>query len=295
MYAYFQKQPRADADCMLFEFCPHGDLYDFQSLMWKKNKGIFSEACMWSIYRQLTWAIAFLHEGVGCSDPRDADIWRPIVHRDVKLENVLITDLGGKDDYSSIRIKLGDFGLSAFYDPKNTRMPGQWGTSVLWPPEQTWVGREATPAGDVWAVGCIIHEMAHNFPPVADPKLHEQHFTALADAADAGRLPSSWSNSKKQSFWAATTLRQPLPINLEPNQHVYDKRRNRPTPKYSDKLNMCLQMALAMDREMRPTAGVLKQRVEEQEAAFHWEELIKENNAIMEDMVEEASVADWFE
>jgi len=70
-------------------------------------------------------------------------------------------------------IKVGDIGFFEFYDPANRKSPGSWGTAVCWPPEQTWGKREATPEGDIWVVGCDIHELAHGFPPVVDPDFAE--------------------------------------------------------------------------------------------------------------------------
>ncbi|KAF1961020.1 kinase-like protein [Byssothecium circinans] len=291
LFAYFQKLPQADADCMLFEYCPAGDLFDLQQTMWRKSKSIFSEAFMWAIFRQIAEALAFLHEGLGCEDPHNADIWRPVVHRDVKLENVFISSLGVKDDLSSLKIKLGDFGLSAFYHPNDSKMPGAWGTSILWPPEQTWEGREATPAGDVWAIGCIVHELAHGFPPVVDPELTERFMQKLPDAQTP---PASWSPSKKKSYWASITERKPLPINLDWSQHVFDKRRNRPTPKYSDELNACMQMALTMNVKDRPAAGQLKESIEEQEAAFHFKELENESKTMEKEMNGDSSEEDFY-
>lgn len=73
-----------------------------------KGRMVFSEAFMWSVYSQLMSAIAFLHEGIDDQHRRGRDVWRPIVHRDVKFENVLAKNLGSKDDWSDIEIKLGN-------------------------------------------------------------------------------------------------------------------------------------------------------------------------------------------
>ncbi|KAF2636257.1 kinase-like protein [Massarina eburnea CBS 473.64] len=289
--AYFQKMPKADSDCVLFEYCAGGDLFDLQRWMWKKNRCLWSEAFMWAIFTQLGDAMAFLHEGQGCPGPHDADLWRPVVHRDVKMENVFIDALGAKDDCSSVKVKLGDFGLSTFYNPKDPKMPGHWGTTILWPPEQTWEGREATPAGDIWAVGCIIHELAHGFPPVVDPEKTESEYKS---DPKGGALPVWWDEAKKKTFWAANAQRKPFPINLNPTDQEFDGRRNRPTPKYSNELNGCLQMALAMNMENRATAGALKEALEEQEAAYKYEEMRKMTEAMEIETGGDGVEEDWF-
>ncbi|KAF2680544.1 kinase-like protein [Lentithecium fluviatile CBS 122367] len=291
-FAYLPRLSSPNGDCIFFEYSPAGDLFELSKRMYKKNKAIFSEALVWAVFSRLSSAIAFLHEGIDCKVPTNADSWRPVVHRDIKLENVLISTLGQKDDFSSLVLKLGDFGLSAFYDPSNARMPGNWGTSVLWPPEQIWEEREATPAGDVWAVGCVMHELAHGFPPVVDPEFTEK----LAKKENkAPSLPSHWSSAMRKSFWALKTPRKPLPANLDPGEHGWDIRRNRPTPKYSDALNECMMMALSLQVAQRATAATLKTQIEEEHAAFLFEELRLENEAMEKEMNGGESEGEWDE
>jgi serine/threonine protein kinase len=171
-------------------------------------------------------------------------------------------------------VKLGDFGLSTFYDPAKARMAGWFGTALLWPPEQTWEGREARPAGDVWATGCVIHELAHGFPPVVNPQITKALFK------DTTGYPwSTWGESLQKQFWHAKSERKPLPINL--GSHEYDARRRRPTPIYSDQLNRCMMAALEMSIEKRPTAGKLTEMVEEEHAAFLFHELKAEGDTPM--------------
>ncbi|KZM23474.1 ATP binding [Ascochyta rabiei] len=117
--AFFDKQPTPEDCCIILEHCPVGDLHTFY---WNRaasiNNGAFSEAFMWSIFSQLANAAAFLHEGIGCKNAGDANLWRPIIHRDIKLKNILVRSLGSNDDFSEITIKLSDFGVAAYYDPK---------------------------------------------------------------------------------------------------------------------------------------------------------------------------------
>lgn len=176
------------------------------------------------------------------------------------MENVFIKLLGDGDDFSGIVVKLGDFGLSTYYDPSQPRMPGYFGTPVMWPPEQTWEGREARPAGDVWATGSIVHELAHGFPPVVSPQLTK---SLLKEEA---RYPvSTWDEGFQKQFYDARSERKPLPINLD--THEDDPRRRRPTPRYSDKLNECMMAALDIGMDKRPTAGELFAMVEQEHAA----------------------------
>ncbi|CAI6302861.1 unnamed protein product [Periconia digitata] len=281
MYGFYGAQPQPDTDCILFEHCSGGDLFDLQKNSFEVNNAVFTEESMWAILRQLSSALAFLHEGVGCADPEQQAVWHPVIHRDIKLENVFVTSFGVKTDLSDIKIKIGDFGLATFYDPEDKRMPGHWGTSILWPPEQTWEGREATPAGDVWAVGCIIHELAHGFPPIEDPELHREQAMKSRHGA---QLDRRLDPNIKRFYWEAKTPRWPLPINIDPEAHEFDRRRLRPTPRYSDTLNQCMAMSLQLRMEDRATAGELLEVVEEMEAAYHFRELEKETMAMVVDL-----------
>lgn len=72
------------------ELCCGGELFDYLA-----EKGRLSERESSIIFGQLALAVAYLHE-------------KGIVHRDLKLENVLLDE--------RCRVKLGDFGFTREYD-----------------------------------------------------------------------------------------------------------------------------------------------------------------------------------
>lgn len=72
--------------CIVMELCPGGDL---QTYVRKRRK--LTEIQAKYIFKQIMQAIQFLHKNL-------------IVHRDIKLENILLDGQG--------RIKIGDFGVS---------------------------------------------------------------------------------------------------------------------------------------------------------------------------------------
>ncbi|CAI5444788.1 unnamed protein product [Caenorhabditis angaria] len=98
-----------------------------------------------------------------------------IVHRDVKLENLLIM----RDAYGEIGVKLADFGLA-------TEMPEEFGVLKTICGTPTYVAPEVlTQAGygckvDIWAAGVILYAILVGFPPFQSSDGSEQDlFSAI--------------------------------------------------------------------------------------------------------------------
>ncbi|KAF2631665.1 kinase-like protein [Macroventuria anomochaeta] len=256
---YFDGWPDWDYYTIVLEHCPGGDLYQFYKKCTASNdQAVFSEAFMWTVFSQVAKALAFIHEGVGCRNPRDAEKWRSLIHCDIRLENILIKSLGTNSTYSSIVIKLADFGLAGYYDPRATG-PNHLGTPAYWAPELDWERLLYTPANDVWAIGAVMHHLAHGFLPIEDPWTTIKRW----EKWNAGQpYPSNWPIKNEESWWCAYAKREVVPINLEPGSHTEDWRRKRPTPKYSNALNDCLSLALKIHAYDRPEAGKLARHIE---------------------------------
>uniref|UniRef100_A0A8R1DHM0 non-specific serine/threonine protein kinase n=1 Tax=Caenorhabditis japonica TaxID=281687 RepID=A0A8R1DHM0_CAEJA len=116
-----------------------------------------------------------------------------IVHRDVKLENLLIV----KDDFGELGVKLADFGLA-------TEMPQDCGVLTTLCGTPTYVAPEVlnkTGYGckvDIWAAGVILYAILVGFPPFQSSDNTEQDlFAAILSGEFNFPSPSfddiSWS------------------------------------------------------------------------------------------------------
>lgn len=134
---------------IVLELVDGGDLYHFIATNPEYNEAIASRQM-----RQILLGVHYLHS-LG------------IVHRDLKLENILLTRTpNGFGD-----IKIADFGLSALvrldedgYDIEESgkrkryqALRDMWGTKEYFAPEV--VNQAYGPQADVWALGCVLYEM----------------------------------------------------------------------------------------------------------------------------------------
>ncbi|NKX88314.1 serine/threonine-protein kinase [Nocardia coubleae] len=77
----------------------------------------------------------------------------PVVHRDLKPANIVVAQDG--------TVKVIDFGIAALLDGSTgriTRTGSVLGTAAYMPPELV-NGQEAGPRADLYALGCVMHEM----------------------------------------------------------------------------------------------------------------------------------------
>jgi eukaryotic-like serine/threonine-protein kinase len=100
---------------------------------------------------------------------------RGIVHRDLKPSNVLFTAEG--------TAAITDFGLARAADSTRLTLEGQLlGTPHYVAPELI-EGLEATPASDLYALGCLLYECAVGEPPFAGRRATEVGFAHLTEPA----------------------------------------------------------------------------------------------------------------
>jgi serine/threonine protein kinase len=134
----------------------------------------------------------------------DAAHGRGIVHRDIKPANVLLTADG--------TAKVADFGIAKLASSIERTSTGVVvGTPAYLAPEVL-AGAPASPASDVWAVGCLLHEMLTGAKPFrGDEPLALVHaiVSTTPERVDARRpdIPSAVADVVARALRADTTSR----------------------------------------------------------------------------------------
>ncbi len=121
--------------CMIMEYAGGGELLDFV-----QERGHLTEIEGRRVFQQLVSALSYCHG-------------RGIVHRDMKLENVLVKS---KED---LQIKVVDFGIAGVCTTKKSEKVDA-GSIAYMPPEVLDGSKtETSPAIDVWAIGLMYYAM----------------------------------------------------------------------------------------------------------------------------------------
>jgi serine/threonine-protein kinase len=99
-----------------------------------------------------------------------------LVHRDLKPGNVLLT--GGRNGKIGDTVKILDFGIAKLMSPDPatgplTQMSAFLGTPMYMAPEQCLGAGNVDHRSDIYALGCMMYEMACGRPPFASPSVRE--------------------------------------------------------------------------------------------------------------------------
>ncbi|KAG0315920.1 G2-specific serine/threonine protein kinase [Linnemannia gamsii] len=141
---------------ILMEYCEGGDLAAVIKRH-KESSTPIPEEFIWNIMVQLIMALHECHHGTSVNEETHQVTPRPILHRDLKPDNVF---LDGKHN-----VKLGDFGLSrSLTNPQKAFAQTYVGTPFYMSPELI---SEFTydAKSDIWSLGCVIYELCALQPP----------------------------------------------------------------------------------------------------------------------------------
>ncbi|XP_026233477.1 serine/threonine-protein kinase 33 isoform X2 [Anabas testudineus] len=131
---------------LVTELCAGGELNQLL-----QRKKVFTEDETRHIIRSLADAVVYLHK-------------RDIVHRDLKLENILVKN--SVDDDGRINIKVTDFGLSVQTGGVGIEniMTEACGTLIYMAPEMM-SGRGYSQWCDLWSIGVVMYMLLCGEPP----------------------------------------------------------------------------------------------------------------------------------
>ncbi|KAH7407770.1 cell division control protein-like protein 15 [Cadophora sp. MPI-SDFR-AT-0126] len=128
------------SDCLniILEYCENGSLHSIC-----KSYGKFPENLVGVYMGQILMGLQYLHD-------------QGVIHRDIKGANILTTKDG--------KVKLADFGVSTSTLAGADKEAQVVGTPYWMAPEIIQLSG-ATPASDIWSLGCTVIELLEGKPP----------------------------------------------------------------------------------------------------------------------------------
>ncbi len=146
---------------LYFDYYPGGDLFKLMARYFDEWQPM-PESFLWHCFLQISEGLAYIHHGYDrrqLSGPPHASEWQPIIHGDIKPENIFL-GAPTPDSHGYPSLVLGDFGLATIDE---ISVSGTW----KWqPPELPMTSKKA----DVWALGAVIHALAHDGRPPLRPR-----------------------------------------------------------------------------------------------------------------------------
>ncbi len=150
---------------------------------------VFSHDEVSELLRSMASALAFAHE-------------RNIVHRDIKMANIMLDDSDGQ-----LRFILTDFGIGRVAEGVQDR-PNTGGTYMFMAPEQ-FRGRPV-PQSDLWAVGVVAYHMLTGKMPFHGDSLHELSHSILYSNPNAPSVAAGKQIDEKLDLLVAHLIEKSL-------------------------------------------------------------------------------------
>jgi len=128
----------------------------------------------------------------------------PVVHRDLKCANLLLTHSGD--------VKIADFGCSKWVQPGESMLENSVAGSIFWMAPELFRGRgKLTTSSDIWSLGCCVLEMATGCAPWADRRFDNilQACHVIANTEELPTIPIELS-TKAAGIIRSCLKRNPL-------------------------------------------------------------------------------------
>eukprot|EP00013_Stygamoeba_regulata_P021581 CAMPEP_0177647554 /NCGR_PEP_ID=MMETSP0447-20121125/10360_1 /TAXON_ID=0 /ORGANISM="Stygamoeba regulata, Strain BSH-02190019" /LENGTH=411 /DNA_ID=CAMNT_0019150143 /DNA_START=65 /DNA_END=1300 /DNA_ORIENTATION=+ len=125
--------------CYVTALADRGDL-----LQHLQRVRVLEESVARDFFSQLTSAVAYAHS-------------RGVVHRDIKLENVLLSSDPSRP--SGLRLMLADWGYAACYQPGQAVLRDSCGSLHYCPPELILGEHYNGQTADVWSLGVVLYAL----------------------------------------------------------------------------------------------------------------------------------------
>ncbi|XP_058127174.1 MAP/microtubule affinity-regulating kinase 4-like [Anopheles ziemanni] len=180
----FEMIERTTRICLIMEYAPLGNLHYYIL-----EHGKMQELQARSVFRQLVSAVQYCHQ-------------RGVIHRDLKLENVLLD--------SQMNSKLTDFGLAEEFTP-GTPLSTFCGSPNYIAPEIAIELPYDGPAADVWALGVILYALVTGKQPFDGiTLLHLRHVVMAAQYSIPEHVSSDCQLLLRKILLRDATLRASL-------------------------------------------------------------------------------------
>lgn len=158
---------------IVMDYADGGDLHE-RIAKTRKAMKTFSEDKIVRWFTEATLALKYMHD-------------KHVLHRDLKSQNLFLT--------SQDRLRIGDFGISKVLENTAAFAKTTIGTPYYLSPEIC-MEKPYSYASDVWALGCILYEMAALRVPFDASSL--QSLVHKITRGPAPVLPSAYSSELRQ-------------------------------------------------------------------------------------------------